>query len=64
LKRLKNEQLVGCLWIVGGNKHHIPHGEFNPAFQAICHATSAEILAKFVMIPFESQCAQTWKKIS
>jgi hypothetical protein len=44
-----NEQLVGCLWIIGGHMRQIPHGESRPALSAMNDGSRQLILSKFGM---------------
>jgi hypothetical protein len=45
----KYEQLVGCLWIIGGHLREIPHGESKPALNAMNDGSRRLILSKFGM---------------
>jgi hypothetical protein len=44
-----HEQVVGCLWIIGGHLLQIPHGESRPALYAMNHGSRRLILSKFGM---------------
>jgi hypothetical protein len=49
LRLPENEQLVGCLWIIGGHLREIPHGESKPALNAMNDGSRRLILSKFGM---------------
>jgi hypothetical protein len=43
----KYEQLVGCLWIIGGHMLEIPHRELKPDLYAVNEVSEHKILSKF-----------------